>query len=60
MGKPEQAEHYHQEALKIRKMQLGAKHVDVATSYDNLGHAYDEFGGKSSQIQPRILMKEQK
>ena len=35
---------YYEWALKIRKEQLGANHVDVATSYNNLCNVYSDKG----------------
>ena len=40
----EKAKEYHEWALKIQKEQLGANHVDVATSYNNLGTVYSDTG----------------
>ncbi len=36
-GEFAKAKDYHERALEIRKEQLGSNHVDVATSYSNLG-----------------------
>ena len=38
------AKEYYDWALKIQKEQLGANHVDVATSYNNLGNVYRDTG----------------
>ena len=40
----EKAKEYYEWALKIRKEQLGANHVDVAKSYNNLGTVYSDKG----------------
>ena len=40
----QQAKDYHQQALEIRKMQLGPNHVDVATCYSNLAGVYSKIG----------------
>ena len=40
----EKAKEYYEWALEIQKEQLGANHVDVATSYNNLGTAYISTG----------------
>ena len=40
----EKAKEYYEWALKIQKEQLGANHVDVATSYNNLGKVYSDKG----------------
>ena len=40
----EKAKEYYEWALKIQKEQLGANHVDVATSYNNLGIVYKKTG----------------
>ena len=41
-GYLEKAKEYHQLAVKIRPEQLGANHVDVAASYNNLGTVYSD------------------
>ena len=43
-GDLEKAKEYYQLALQIQKEQLGPKHVDVATSYCNLGIVYQNTG----------------
>ena len=43
-GDLEKAKEYHEWALKIKKQQLGANHVDVAASYNNLGIVYRNTG----------------
>ena len=43
-GYLEKAKEYHQLAVKIRPEQLGANHVDVARSYNNLGNVYKKTG----------------
>ncbi|CAB4045953.1 Nephrocystin-3, partial [Paramuricea clavata] len=35
-----QAKDYYHRALKIQEKQLGSNHVDVASSYDNIGTVY--------------------
>ena len=35
---------YYERALEIRKEQLGANHVDVASCYDKLARLYDDIG----------------
>ena len=40
----EQAKDYHQRALEIRINMLGGKHIDVATSYNNLGVVHKILG----------------
>ena len=40
----EKAKKFQEWALKIRKEQLGANHVDVAASYNNLGRVYSKTG----------------
>ena len=40
----EKAKEYYEWALKIRKEQLGANHVDVAKCYNNLGTVYRDTG----------------
>ena len=40
----EKAKEYHEWALKIRKEQLSANHVDVAASYIDLGRVYSDTG----------------
>ena len=40
----EKAKEYYIWALKIQKEQLGANHVDVARSYNNLGNVYRKTG----------------
>ena len=44
MGELEQAKDYHQKAIEIRKNALGPNHIDVATSYNNLGLVYEALG----------------
>ena len=43
-GDLDKAKEYHEWALEIKKEQLGANHVDVATSYNNLGTVYSKTG----------------
>ena len=40
----EKAKEYYEWALIIQKEQLGANHVDVATSFNNLGNVYSHTG----------------
>ena len=40
----EKAKEYYEWALKIQKEQLGANHVDIAASYNNLGTVYSKTG----------------
>ena len=44
LGELEQAKDYHQRALEIKINVLGAKHIDVAKSYNNLGVVHQELG----------------
>ena len=50
-GDLEKAKEYYEWALEIRKEQLGANHVDVAKSYNNLGTVYSDKGdlGKAKE-----------
>ena len=43
-GDLEKAKEYYEWALKIQKQQLGTNHVDVASSYNNLGTVYSKTG----------------
>ena len=44
MGELEQAKDYHQRAIEITINVLGPNHIDVATSYNNLGLVYKAMG----------------
>ena len=48
-GDLEKAKEYHEWALEIKKEQLGAIHVDVAASYNNLGIVYRNTGDLEKQ-----------
>ena len=43
-GDLEKAKVYYERALEVRKEQLGANHVDVASCYDKLARLYDDIG----------------
>ena len=45
----EKAWEYYEWALEIQKEQLGANHVDVAKSYNNLGTVYSKTGDLEKQ-----------
>ena len=53
----EKAKEYYEWALKIIKEQLGANHVDVATSFNNLGTVYSDTGDldKAKEYHERAL-----
>ena len=42
LGELEQAKDYHQRALEIKINLLGAKHISVAGSYNNLGLVHED------------------
>ena len=44
MGELGKAKDYHQRALEIKINVLGPNHIDVATSYSNLGLVYKAMG----------------
>jgi tetratricopeptide (TPR) repeat protein len=44
MGRKEEALNLYQQSLDIRLEQLGEKHSDVATSYNNLAYLYQGMG----------------
>ena len=44
MGELEQAKDYHQQAIYIGINVLGPNHIDVATSYNNLGTVFQAMG----------------
>ena len=44
MGELEQAKDYHEKVMEIYINVLGPNHIDVATSYNNLGLVYEAMG----------------
>ena len=44
MGELEQAKDYHEKAMEIYINILGPNHINVATSYGNLGSVYKAMG----------------
>jgi tetratricopeptide (TPR) repeat protein len=44
LGKLHTATDYHKKAMEIREKKLGLNHVDVASSYNNIGGIYHDIG----------------
>ncbi len=56
-GEFSKARNYYERALEIEKEQLGSNHVEVATSYNNLGMVYRYAGefAKAKEYYERAL-----